>query len=265
MMPTPAACAACGCANETSWPSIRIVPASGGYTPARIFIRVDLPAPFSPTTAWISPACRSRSTPCSTSTPTKLFVMPRISSSGSDIDPLPCGGGGEHRVGDGGSADAVGEPREPVRVVARDRGVGVGHEGVEALEVALRMADRDHGVARRGGTQPGGVAPQLLGALAPAHPQGLRALLLEAHARELAGDLDVEVVLAARGHLADEQRADDALGGAEQHCGQVLGADPAAPVTAVGVRFERSRGVAGGAPGHPRGRLPAHRRDPGPG
>ena len=40
------------------------------------------PAPFSPTTAWTSPARHSRSTPKSTFTPTKLFSMPRITSSG---------------------------------------------------------------------------------------------------------------------------------------------------------------------------------------
>ena len=37
-------------------------PASGEYTPARIFIKVDLPAPFSPTSAWISPVVHEKST-----------------------------------------------------------------------------------------------------------------------------------------------------------------------------------------------------------
>ena len=33
---------------------------------AMVFIKVDLPAPLAPRTATISPACTSRSTPCST-------------------------------------------------------------------------------------------------------------------------------------------------------------------------------------------------------
>ncbi|WP_244461190.1 hypothetical protein, partial [Microbispora triticiradicis] len=41
---------------------------------------VDLPAPFSPTTAWTSPADTSRSTPPSTRTPRKLLPMPVILS-----------------------------------------------------------------------------------------------------------------------------------------------------------------------------------------
>ena len=84
--PAPAA----GCVKETSSPSILIVPSSGACTPARVFISVDLPAPFSPTIAWTSPAFRSRSTPCRTSTPTKLLRMPSICRSGtpfSDIGP----------------------------------------------------------------------------------------------------------------------------------------------------------------------------------
>ena len=44
-------------------PSIRISPASGSITPERMFISVDLPAPFSPSSAWISPRSRSKSTP----------------------------------------------------------------------------------------------------------------------------------------------------------------------------------------------------------
>src|SRR5215208_4415652 len=41
-------------------------------------MRVLLPAPFSPTTAWTSPAMTSRSTVSRTGTPKKLLVMPRI-------------------------------------------------------------------------------------------------------------------------------------------------------------------------------------------
>src|ERR1700751_1995416 len=47
-----------------------------------MFIRVDLPAPFSPSRAWISPRSRSRSTASFASTPGNCFVMPRSSRTG---------------------------------------------------------------------------------------------------------------------------------------------------------------------------------------
>jgi hypothetical protein len=49
----------------TGSPSTRISPASGATAPAMILPSVDLPAPFSPTSAWISPAATSTLTPCS--------------------------------------------------------------------------------------------------------------------------------------------------------------------------------------------------------
>ena len=51
----PAARAAFGLWKMASRPSISTVPASGRYTPARIFISVDLPAPFSPVIACTEP------------------------------------------------------------------------------------------------------------------------------------------------------------------------------------------------------------------
>src|SRR5512147_134305 len=39
-----------------------IVPLSARYRPARTFIKVDFPAPFSPSKAWISPWRSSKST-----------------------------------------------------------------------------------------------------------------------------------------------------------------------------------------------------------
>src|SRR5262249_56964564 len=44
--------------------------------PVMILIRVDLPAPFSPTRACISPARRSNDTPLSARTPPKLLLIP---------------------------------------------------------------------------------------------------------------------------------------------------------------------------------------------
>src|SRR6266536_3926229 len=46
-----------------------------------MFISVDLPAPFSPTRAWISPGFRSNETPSNARTPGNRLEMPRISRS----------------------------------------------------------------------------------------------------------------------------------------------------------------------------------------
>ena len=50
-------------------PSKTTVPLSRGYTPASMFISVDLPAPFSPSSAWTSPFPTEKSTLSSTVTP----------------------------------------------------------------------------------------------------------------------------------------------------------------------------------------------------
>src|SRR5918999_1667152 len=55
MMPMPRVWACPGPLSATAWPSTRIVPSSGWMAPARIFISVLLPAPFSPTRASTSP------------------------------------------------------------------------------------------------------------------------------------------------------------------------------------------------------------------
>src|SRR5487761_2285263 len=62
-----------------------ISPESACSAPARIFINVDLPAPFSPTRASTSPACNSRSTPSSARTPGNDFPMARIWSNGASL------------------------------------------------------------------------------------------------------------------------------------------------------------------------------------
>ena len=60
---------AAGDANVTGRSSSSILPSSGATTPAMILIRVDLPAPFSPRTAWMRPASIVRPASCSARTP----------------------------------------------------------------------------------------------------------------------------------------------------------------------------------------------------
>src|SRR6187397_1271005 len=62
-MPMPTLRASAGEAKRTATPSTRTSPSSGWTAPARIFMSVDFPAPFSPTTAWTMPGAMARSTP----------------------------------------------------------------------------------------------------------------------------------------------------------------------------------------------------------
>src|SRR5580692_1188911 len=59
-MPWPMA--SCGVASATGWPSQYTSPPERIWTPVSSLISVDLPAPFSPTIAWISPFSKIRST-----------------------------------------------------------------------------------------------------------------------------------------------------------------------------------------------------------
>src|SRR5213594_528821 len=56
--------------------------------PPRMRISVDLPAPFSPTRAWTSPASTSSETSCSARTPGKDLEILLISRSGLTVDDM---------------------------------------------------------------------------------------------------------------------------------------------------------------------------------
>src|SRR5512132_1483323 len=74
----------------TSSPRTRIRPPSAGYIPYSTRIKVDLPAPFSPISAWTSPARSSRSTSSFASTPGKRLVMrSRTTRGGVALPPAP--------------------------------------------------------------------------------------------------------------------------------------------------------------------------------
>ena len=63
-------------------PSTRIVPASGWYSPDRMLISVDLPAPFSPSRQRTSPGMARRLMWSFATTPGKALVMPTSSTAG---------------------------------------------------------------------------------------------------------------------------------------------------------------------------------------
>src|SRR5579863_990940 len=64
----------------TGWPSTLRIPESAASAPVMILTSVDLPAPFSPTSACTSPAWIAKSTPFSACTPANAFVMDVASS-----------------------------------------------------------------------------------------------------------------------------------------------------------------------------------------
>src|SRR4051812_38134557 len=76
-MPFP--CASAGPESAISSPRTRVDPASGRSTPHRILISVLLPAPFSPTSAWISPKSAANDASRSARTPPKDFETPLAS------------------------------------------------------------------------------------------------------------------------------------------------------------------------------------------
>ncbi len=74
-----------------SFPSSRIVPLSGWWMPARILTRVLLPAPFSPTRAWISPGSSSSETSSSACVARNRLEIP-LSSTRAGAPGVPGGG-----------------------------------------------------------------------------------------------------------------------------------------------------------------------------
>ena len=74
MIAMPAACDCAVVSKTTSSPSISTRPLSGRCTPARILTSVDLPAPFSPTSACASPRRSSMKPSTSACTAPKLLV-----------------------------------------------------------------------------------------------------------------------------------------------------------------------------------------------
>ena len=79
----PIACAALQ--PVTSRPKTSMVPASGGWIPARMRIIVDFPAPFSPTSAWISPGITSSEASRTAWQSPKRFAIPVMRTAGAPL------------------------------------------------------------------------------------------------------------------------------------------------------------------------------------
>src|SRR5262245_45354684 len=74
-MPTPAAIASEVDQPVTSRPFTSLLPPLGAHMPLRTRLSVDLPAPFSPTSEWISPAATSRLAPSFATTGPNRFTI----------------------------------------------------------------------------------------------------------------------------------------------------------------------------------------------
>ena len=77
-MPMPAEKASLGERKTASAPLMSMRPSSGWYSPIRMFIRVVFPAPFSPTSASISPSPTDSEMLSHAKMPGKRLVMPSI-------------------------------------------------------------------------------------------------------------------------------------------------------------------------------------------
>ena len=97
-----------------------MTPRSGRWTPPRMRIIVDLPAPFSPTTAWISPNATSKSTPSSATVAPNRLPTPSALMAGRVIASTRKECHLHLRVGELAALD------DDV-VVERDRAVAHGH------------------------------------------------------------------------------------------------------------------------------------------
>src|SRR3954452_8694811 len=137
-MPIPIACD--GDSTCTSSPSRSMRPSSGLWSPYRTFISVDLPAPFSPSRAWISPRRSSRSIlSFATSAPKRLVIPSSCSASGPVTAWLL------HRVRDVGGL-AVGD----LLLDLLDLGPVLLALGVDLAEAGAAGLDVEHGVGALG-------------------------------------------------------------------------------------------------------------------
>src|SRR5262245_15287696 len=189
-IPMPLAIASRGEEILTSSPRTRIRPSSAGYIPYNTRIRVDLPAPFSPISAWTSPARSSRSTWSLASTPGKRLVMrSRTTRGGVALPPAP-------------SPSVTPLTRPALRTLGR-----VGHDDGAIDDLLLELVELLRDVRRQGLGVRGRVVDPVLG-----HAEDLaaaeRALALrldrvvdgDVHALEHRGQ-DPRLLLGARGQV----------------------------------------------------------------
>src|SRR5467141_3685996 len=151
MSVTPASCAWWIERNAVLFPSQTISPASARYTPARIFIRVDLPAPFSPRRPTTSPIPTEKLTSSRARTPGKDLDTCRISTSGAATSG-PSLGAVQHRREHDDDPDDRGlpvrrDPHQHQAVLDHSHDAGADEHAQHAPRAARERGPADH---RRG-------------------------------------------------------------------------------------------------------------------
>src|SRR5574342_726210 len=134
----------------TSRPRWKMAPLVAGRSPESRLMRVDLPAPLGPMSAWNRPRWTSRETSLTAERPPKRLHSARDASAASDMERLPRGrlpeavgdpgqaaGKEDHQQDDGGPEEelpALGERLE--EFLEQHEGEGPGHPAAEAPQAA---------------------------------------------------------------------------------------------------------------------------------
>src|ERR1041384_6971679 len=138
----PRSSASRGESRGTGVPSTRYVPALGGWTPARILISVDLPAPLSPSRQWTSPRRSRRLTSWRAATVPNRLLTPSSSRmwSARAMSPRPRDAAAHVVVEQHGDEQhQAQEHAEPVRI-----DVGIGEADLHDAEDQRAEAGPDH-------------------------------------------------------------------------------------------------------------------------
>src|SRR5437667_10394721 len=175
----------------TSFPSKRISPLSGLWMPATHLIKVDLPAPLSPTSAMTSPSRTSKSTSASACTDPNDFEMPRSWRIGVSLT-----GVGFPTTKPVGTPARAPPPVSPVWLLAELRELADAH--VALLQELVREESRVVGLGDRDHRQENGrllLAAVLAEPLDPGHR-----LVREQGDNRLDGSVDLEGHVLVDGH-----------------------------------------------------------------
>src|SRR3989442_8135757 len=138
----PRACASSPLPTRPWRPSTKTSPPSGCTTPVMILMSVDLPAPFSPRSAWISPAWSAKETSSSAWVDPNRFETPRIS-----------------RIGVPG-LDAIEPFRVPIEQLFLIRSAEAFHRQDRSIRVDLAEVGAVEDVDRPVGPEHGAIDPE---------------------------------------------------------------------------------------------------------
>src|SRR5450759_2546418 len=152
----PAARASRGPENRTFLPSIKNSPSSCGWTPDRILIRVDLPAPLSPSTQATSPARTSIEMSLRAMTLPKYLLTWRTSSSGTPLAITSASSPSARRAPSHESVHTHGDEQDHAEEREVPVGIPAGEDDADLREADDQRPDRrsDRGTVAAGQQAP---------------------------------------------------------------------------------------------------------------